>query len=208
MEHYRNFVASTPPLRVLSKEEVRTIAREAGLLNAHKRDSQDICFVPDNDYAAVVEREAANLSKPLPVPGDFVSADGKRLGQHRGIIHYTIGQRKGLNLAMGHPVFVTEIRPETNEVVLGTNEEVFTDRLVCDNLNFMAVENLEGPAEVTAKIRYSHAGAPCTIKKSENGQVECRFKEPVRAVTPGQAVVFYDGDYVVGGGVIQRRDPM
>lgn len=192
------------PVGDYEKEEIREIAARLGLDVASKPDSQDICFVPDNDYAAVVEREAANLSKPLPVPGDFVSADGKRLGQHRGIIHYTIGQRKGLNLAMGHPVFVTEIRPETNEVVLGTNEEVFTDRLVCDNLNFMAVENLEEPAEVTAKIRYSHAGAPCTIKKSENGQVECRFKEPVRAVTPGQAVVFYQNDYVYGGGTILR----
>lgn len=192
------------PVGDYEKEEIREIAARLGLDVASKPDSQDICFVPDNDYAAVVEREAARLSKPLPVPGNFVSTDGKRLGQHKGIIHYTIGQRKGLNLAMGYPVFVAQIRPETNEVVLGTNEDIFTDRLVCDNLNFMAVEDLEVPTQVLAKIRYSHAGTPCIIKKSENGQVECQFKEPVRAITPGQAVVFYQNDYVYGGGTILK----
>lgn len=189
------------PVGDYEKEEIREIAAQIGLNVASKPDSQDICFVPDNDYAAVVEREAAGQ---LPPEGNFVSTDGKILGRHKGIIHYTIGQRKGLDLAMGYPVFVTQIRPETNEVVIGTNEEVFTDRLICDNLSFMAVEDLAEPTEVTAKIRYSHAGAPCVIKKLETGQAECRFKEPVRAVTPGQAVVFYQNDYVYGGGTIVR----
>lgn len=192
------------PIGDYEKEEIRGIAARLGLNVAAKPDSQDICFVPDNDYAAVVEREAAERIPPIQVPpaGNFISTDGNVLGQHKGIIHYTVGQRKGLHLAMGHPVFVTEIRPDTNEVVIGTNEEVFTDSLICDNLNFMAVEDIKEPTEVIAKIRYSHAGAPCTIKKLENGQVECKFKEPVRAVTPGQAVVFYQNDYVYGGGTI------
>lgn len=189
------------PVGDYHKEEIRRIAAGLGLNVAAKPDSQDICFVPDNDYAAVVKREAKGQMPPV---GNFVTADGTILGQHKGIIHYTIGQRKGLNLAMGHPVFVTEIRPDTNEVVIGTNEEVFTDRLICDNLNFMAVEDIEGPTEVIAKIRYSHAGAPCIIKRLENGQVECTFQEPVRAVTPGQAVVFYQNDYVYGGGTILK----
>lgn len=187
------------PVGDYTKEEIREIAAEIGLDVASKPDSQDICFVPDNDYAAVVAREAES---ELPPAGNFVSTDGKILGQHKGIIHYTIGQRKGLNLAMGQPVFVTQIRQDTNEVVIGTNEEVFRDRLICDRLNFMAVEGIEEPTAVTAKIRYSHAGTPCVIKKLANGQVACEFKEPVRAITPGQAVVFYQKDYVYGGGTI------
>ena len=189
------------PVGAYTKQEIREIAAKLGLNVASKPDSQDICFVPDNNYAAVVEREAGGQ---LPPAGNFISTDGKILGQHKGIIHYTIGQRKGLNLAMGYPVFVTEIRPDTNEVVIGTDKDVFTDSLICGNLNFMAVEDIDEPVEVTAKIRYSHAGAPCIIKKRDNGQVECRFKEPVRAVTPGQAVVFYQNDYVYGGGTIIR----
>lgn len=187
------------PVGDYEKETIREIATTLGLSVAAKPDSQDICFVPDNDYAAVVAREAEGS---LPPAGNFVSMDGNVLGQHKGIIHYTIGQRKGLNLAMGYPVFVTGIRPDTNEVVIGTNEDVFTDRLRCDNLNLMAVEDIDKPVEVLAKIRYSHAGAPCTIEKLANGQVSCQFQEPVRAVTPGQAVVFYQNDYVYGGGTI------
>lgn len=191
------------PVGDYKKEEIRAIAQRIGLNVASKPDSQDICFVPDNDYAAVVEREAAGQVPPI---GDFVSTDGKVLGQHKGIIHYTIGQRKGLNLAMGYPVFVTQIRPDTNEVVIGTDKDVFTDSLICGDLNFMAVDNedIKEPIEVTAKIRYSHKGTPCVIRRLENGQAECQFKEPVRAVTPGQAVVFYQNDYVYGGGTIVR----
>lgn len=189
------------PVGDYEKEEIRKIAEEIGLNVASKPDSQDICFVPDNDYAAVVRNEAA---EKVPGPGNFVTADGQIIGQHKGIIHYTVGQRKGLNLAMGHPVFVTEIRPETNEVVIGEAQEVFTDSLICNQLNFMAVEDISEPIEVTAKIRYSHSGAPCTIEKQTDGTVKCSFHEPVRAVTPGQAVVFYKEDYVYGGGTIIR----
>ena len=190
------------PVGEYEKEEIRELAQRLGLPVASKPDSQDICFVPDNDYAAVVRREAG--TNQIPAMGNFVTADGEVLGQHKGIMYYTVGQRKGLNLAMGHPVFVTEIRPETNEVVIGAADDVFTDSLVCDDLNFMAVADVAEPMEVTAKIRYSHAGEACVIEKLQNGQVKCSFKNPVRAVTPGQAVVFYQNDYVLGGGTIVR----
>lgn len=190
------------PVGDYRKEEIREIAQGLGLPVADKPDSQDICFVPDNDYAAVIRREVQD--DQMPAPGNFVNAEGQVLGQHRGIIHYTIGQRKGLNLAMGHPVFVTEIRPETNEVVIGEAEDVFADSLVCGDLNFMAVGDISGPAEVLAKIRYSHAGEFCVIEKLPGGQLKCSFKKPVRAVTPGQAVVFYQNDCVFGGGTIIR----
>ena len=134
------------PVGEYEKDEIRAIAQTLGLPVAAKPDSQDICFVPDNDYAAVVRRETP--ADRLPAPGNFVTASGKILGQHRGIIHYTVGQRKGLNLAMGHPVFVTAIRPETNEVVIGEAEDVFTDSLVCGDLNLMAVEDKIGRAHV------------------------------------------------------------
>jgi len=187
------------PVGEYEKEEIRELARQLSLPVAAKPDSQDICFVPDNDYASVVQREAGER---VPAPGNFVTASGEILGKHKGIIHYTVGQRKGLNLAMGHPVFVTQIRPETNEVVIGEGEEVWTDTLVCDDLNFMAVQDMTEPVEVTAKIRYSHAGEACTIEKMTDGRVKCSFHKPVRAVTPGQAVVFYREDYVYGGGTI------
>ncbi len=190
------------PVGEYEKEEIRKIAEKLGLEVASKPDSQDICFVPDNDYAAVIESEAADR---LPPSGNFVKSDGTVLGRHKGIIHYTIGQRKGLNLAMGHPVFVTDIRPETNEVVIGEAEEVFSDSLICNDLNFMAVEDVTEPVELVAKIRYSHKGAPCTIEKIDKDKIKCQFKSPVRAVTPGQAVVFYKDDYIFGGGTIIRE---
>lgn len=186
------------PVGDYSKDEIRAIAKELGLLVANKPDSQDICFVPDGDYAGYLEREAGIKS----VPGDFVDMKGNILGRHKGIIHYTIGQRKGLGLAMGYPVFVADIRPETNEVVIGTNSDIFSDRLVADKVNFMSVERLDEPMSVMAKIRYSHKGAPCTISMLDEEHVEVIFDEPVRAITKGQAVVFYEDDYIVGGGVI------
>ena len=189
------------PVGSYHKEEIRDMAKRLGLPVAHKPDSQEICFIPDHDYASFIEEYTG---RELP-PGNFVDLDGRVLGRHRGITHYTVGQRKGLNLSMGRPVFVVEIRPETNEVVIGDNEDVFTNVLRCDKLNWMAVDGLHGKSmEVTAKIRYSHKGSPCTIREIGEGMVECRFYEPVRAVTPGQAVVFYDGDYVAGGGTIIR----
>ena len=188
------------PVGAYPKDEIRQMAEEAGLPVAHKKDSQEICFIPDHDYAAFIERESG---KTVPGPGNFVSADGEILGKHKGITHYTVGQRKGLNLSLGHPVFVTGIRPETNEVVIGENEDVFTDTLTCSRLNFMSVPDLSEPMRVKAKIRYAHQGAFCLIEKIVEDRVKCAFEEPVRAVTPGQAAVFYDGEYVLGGGTIE-----
>lgn len=189
------------PVGSYHKEEIRDMAERLGLPVAHKPDSQEICFIPDHDYASFIEEYTG---RELP-PGNFVDLDGNVLGRHRGITHYTVGQRKGLNLSMGRPVFVVEIRPETNEVVIGDNQDVFTNVLRCDKLNWMAVDGLHGKSmDVLAKIRYSHKGSPCTIREIGNDMVECRFHEPVRAVTPGQAVVFYDGDHVAGGGTIIR----
>ena len=188
------------PVGQYSKEEIRNLAEKIGLKVAGKPDSQEICFIPDNDYAGFIRE---NTSRRLP-EGNFVDREGRVLGRHRGITHYTVGQRKGLGLSMGRPVFVVEIRPDTNEVVIGENDDVFSDFLVCGGLNWMAVDGLGGhEMEVTAKIRYSHRGAKCVIREVGEDLVECCFEEPQRAITPGQAVVFYDGDYVVGGGVIQ-----
>ena len=187
------------PVGDYTKEEIRQIAEEAGLPVAHKPDSQEICFIPDNDYAAFIDREA---KERVPKPGNFVTKDGEALGRHLGITHYTVGQRKGLNLAMGHPVFVTQIRPETDEVVIGEADEVFGTTLVCDHINYMGMEGLSEPREVLAKIRYAHAGERCVIEKTGEDRIRCIFKEPVRAITPGQAVVFYEDGYVLGGGTI------
>ncbi|MDD3251874.1 MAG: tRNA 2-thiouridine(34) synthase MnmA [Lachnospiraceae bacterium] len=188
------------PVGEYTKDEIRRMAEELNLQVAHKADSQEICFIPDHDYAKFIEEN----TETVPGPGNFVDLDGNVIGRHEGITHYTVGQRKGLNLAMGRPVFVVELRPETNEVVIGDGEDVFTDTLVCDRLNWMAIDGLHGSEmQVMAKIRYSHRGAPCIIREIGEDQVECRFLEQVRAVTPGQAVVFYDGDYVAGGGTIR-----
>ncbi len=188
------------PVGEFTKDEIREIAQNINLRVANKPDSQEICFIPDNDYAKFI-KEYTNKE---PKEGNFVALDGRVLGKHKGIVHYTVGQRKGLNLSMGHPVFVKEIRPETNEVVIGNSEDVFSNQLYANNLNFMSIEDLDGEMIVDAKIRYSHKGAKCRIRKIDSDIVECIFDEPQRAITPGQAVVFYDGDIVVGGGTIVR----
>lgn len=187
------------PVGAYSKEEIRSIAEHIGLRTAHKPDSQEICFVPDQDYAGFIKRQAGDR---VPPEGNFVTAEGEILGRHKGITHYTIGQRKGLHLALGRPVFVTEIRPDTNEVVIGEGSQVFTDRLTAEDLNFMAIEDFVGEQQAVAKIRYNHKGSPCMIRRVGQDKVECYFQEPVRAVTPGQAVVFYRDGIVLGGGCI------
>lgn len=187
------------PIGDYTKEEIRQIAEELKLPVAKKPDSQDICFVPDGNYAAFLERE---VPQRLPGEGNFVSTDGRVLGRHKGITHYTIGQRKGLNLAMGHPVFVAGIRPDTNEVVIGENEDIHTTQVICDKINYMAMADLEVPRRALVKIRYAHQGSPCLLEKLADGRVKCTFDEPVRAATPGQAAVFYEDGYVLGGGTI------
>ena len=186
------------PVGEYSKDRIREMADEIGLLVAHKPDSQDICFVPDGDYASFIE----NTTDQVLQTGDFVTPDGKILGKHKGIIHYTVGQRKGLGLALGYPAFVLEIRPETNEVVIGTYEESLTYTVRANELNFMSVEQITEPVRVFAKIRYNHKGAWCTVERTGEDEIVCTFDEPIRAATPGQAVVLYDGEYVLGGGTI------
>lgn len=189
------------PVGEYSKEEVRKIAEKINVRIANKPDSQEICFVPDNDYSAFIE-EYTNKKVP---EGNFVDVNGKVLGRHKGIINYTVGQRKGLGLSLGKPAFVVEIRPDTNEVVIGDNSDVFSDTLYADNVNLMAIEEIEGKLKVEAKIRYSHKPASCTIEMVDEDTLKCVFDEPQRAITPGQAVVFYDGDILIGGGNIIRK---
>ena len=187
------------PIGEYEKDQVRRIAQEAGLPVAAKPDSQDICFVPDGDYAAFLKKKAGER---MPGEGDFVTRDGTVLGKHKGITHYTVGQRKGLGLSMGEPVFVSELRPKTNQVVVGEEPQVFKKELLCDHLNFMGMEDLEEPRRVWAKVRYAHKGQWCRIERQGRDLIRAEFEEPVRAITPGQAVVFYEGEYVLGGGII------
>lgn len=189
------------PVGEYTKDEIREIAEKISLRIAKKPDSQDICFVPDGDYAGFIRRETGAEQRALQ-EGNFVLQDGTVIGTHKGIANYTIGQRKGLNLSMGRPVFVTEIRPESNEVVIGENEDLFTRELYADQVNFMAVPDLNEKNRFRGKIRYAHKGADCTIEQVERDKIRCVFDEPQRAVTPGQALVFYDGEYVAGGGTI------
>ncbi len=186
------------PVGAYSKEEIRKLAEEIGLLVANKPDSMEICFVPDNDYAGFIKQYTGKEFSE----GNFVNTAGEVVGKHKGIIHYTVGQRKGLGIALGARTFVKEIRPETNEVVLASNEELFSDVLYAGRINFMSIETLQQPMEVMAKIRYNHKGAKATIELVEEDVVKVTFAEPQRAITPGQAVVWYDGDIVVGGGTI------
>lgn len=191
------------PVGAYEKDKIREIAASIDVRVSAKKDSQEICFIPDGDYAAFL---AQYTKEPVPGPGNFVDQQGNVIGQHKGIIHYTVGQRKGLNLAMGHPVFVTAIRPETNEVVIGESEEVFSDTLYCNELNFMSIPEITGETRLTAKIRYAHKGAPCTITPAGEDMLKVTFDTPQRAITPGQSVVFYDGEYVAGGGTILRGE--
>lgn len=186
------------PIGDYTKEEIRKIANEIGLSVANKPDSQEICFIPDHDYGHFIEAETGKKS----VAGNFVDLKGNFLGKHRGIIHYTIGQRKGLGIAFGKPMYVYKMKPEKNEVVLCNNEDLFQKTVTAGNLNFMSIPDVEGEIRLEAKIRYSHKKAPCTVYKKGPDMVECIFDEPQRAITPGQAIVFYDGEYVAGGGTI------
>jgi tRNA-specific 2-thiouridylase len=185
-----------------SKEDIREIAKELGLDIANKPDSQEICFIPDNDYGKfILEKNDKNI-----IPGDFVDTEGNVLGKHKGIIHYTIGQRKGLGISFGKPVYVVDIRPEKNQVVLGDNEDVFNDKLIARDVNFIPFKKLESPVKVKAKIRYSARPADAIIYPLEEDRIKVEFEKPQRAITPGQAIVFYDDDILVGGGIIVKTE--
>ena len=188
------------PLGGLRKDQVRVIAEKHGFINARKHDSQDICFVPDGDYAKFIEKYTG---KKTP-EGDFVDKEGNYIGRHKGIIHYTIGQRRGLGIPAASRLYVCEISPKTNTVVLGDNEDLFSSELEADNVNLISVDSLAEPKRVTAKIRYRHKEQPATAWQTPDGILHVKFDEPQRAITKGQAVVMYDGDEVVGGGVINK----
>ncbi len=186
------------PIGGFSKPYIRDIAKKLGLRTADKPDSQDICFVPDGDHGRFIKE---NTSAAIP-EGDFVDSAGNILGRHKGIINYTIGQRKGLGIALGVPAYVTKIDPKNNRVVLGSNEDLFSTRVLVQNYNPMGLEMPSGEIRVSGKLRYTQPKADCTIRPVGNSIVEAVFDTPQRAVTPGQAAVFYDGEYVAGGGTI------
>ena len=186
------------PLGGYRKSEIREIAEAHGFVNAHKRDSQDICFVPDGDYASFIER---HTGETFP-EGDFVDCNGNRLGTHRGIIRYTVGQRKGLGIALGKPAFVCGKNVGTNTVTLGDNDDLFSTTLTAHDVNLIACDSLDAPVRVTAKVRYGQAEQPATARMTEEGRLRVEFDTPQRAIASGQSVVLYDGDTVVGGGII------
>ena len=190
------------PLGKLSKDEVRAIARAVGIEVAEKPDSQEICFVTDGHYSEYIED---NYTGEIPGEGNFVDEDGNVLGRHKGITHYTVGQRKGLGIAMGHPIFVKNIDVEKNEIVLGEEESIFKDTIYTNENNFLSIPGIEEGEEVPAvvRIRYHHAGEEAVLTKAGDDRVCITFKAPVRAATPGQSAVFYDENgYVIGGGRI------
>ena len=187
------------PLGGLRKDQVRVIAEEHGFINARKHDSQDICFVPDGDYAKFIEQYTGRKSKP----GDFVDMNGNVLGRHKGIIHYTLGQRRGLGIPAAARLYVCDISPKTNQVVLGSNEDLFHTELTAEKVNLISCESLKEPMRLKAKIRYRHPEQDAVAWQTEDGVLHVRFDKPQRAITRGQAVVLYDGDIVVGGGVIE-----
>lgn len=185
------------PLGDLTKRTVRNIAEKNGFINANKPDSQDICFVPDGDYASVIEKYTGRIC----MPGNFVDTEGNIMGRHKGIIHYTLGQRKGLGIAAGKPVYVCEIRPQTREVVLGNPEDLMSRDVYVSDFNWISGNAPGGMIRCTVKVRYRQSEQPAVLSV-EGDIVHIVFDQPQRAITPGQAAVVYDGDVVLGGGTI------
>lgn len=192
------------PLGAYTKLEVRQLASAAGFANAHRRDSQDICFVPDGDYAAVME---AYTGKTYPA-GDYLDQTGRVVGRHRGAVRYTLGQRKGLNLALGEPVYVCTKDMEHNTVTVGPESALYSSGLRAEEMNWFPFDVPAGPLRCTVKTRHSRQEQSATVRPLEHGNAVVEFDTPQRAVTPGQAVVFYDGDTVLGGGTIAEALPL
>jgi len=188
------------PLGDYTKEETRKIAEKLDLDVANKPDSQEICFIEDNDYGNFLEQKRGESIKP----GDFMDTEGNVLGKHKGIVHYTIGQRKGLGIALGKPMYVVDIIPEKNQVILGEEVKVFKHELIATNANFLPFDKLQHPMRVKAKIRYSAKESSAWAIPVEDDKFKLVFDEAQRAITPGQAVVLYQDDYLVGGGVILK----
>lgn len=192
------------PLGHLTKAQIKEMATDRGFFDlVNKPESYEICFIPDNDYRSFLKRRVNGLQEKV-AGGNFVLEDGTVVGQHEGYPFYTIGQRKGLGIALGYPIFVTEIRKETNEVVLGTAEKLLRNAMSVGKLNLMKYESLEGlNLETITKIRYNDDGSPAVISQ-KGDRIEAIFQESVSAIAPGQAAVFYEGDDVVGGGWIMK----
>ena len=189
------------PLGGFTKERVRQVAGELGLPVADKAESQEICFIPDGDYTRFLKEYMPQAAKPGPI----LDREGNTLGEHRGILSYTIGQRKGLGISAREPLYVVAIDRERNAIIVGTKREVYGDELIAANLNWIAIESLEQPLQLKAKIRYRHREvAAVTTPLLSEGKVHVRFKQPQMAMTPGQAIVFYHKDTVVGGGTIEQ----
>lgn len=186
------------PLGEMKKTEVRKIAEAHNFINAKKHDSQDICFVQNGSYADFIE----DYTKKNYPDGSFVDIDGNKLGTHKGIIRYTVGQRKGLGLALKQPMYVKEVNPSTNTVMLATNEELFSSSVTANNINLISVDRIDKPMRVKAKVRYRHTEQWGTLTQTDADTIHVEFDEPQRAITKGQALVLYDGDTVVGGGTI------
>ena len=186
------------PLGALRKTQVREAAARLDFVNARKHDSQDICFVPDGDYVKFMEEYTGKRY----TPGNFLDQEGRVVGRHRGTVHYTLGQRKGLGLAMGEPVYVCAKDMDANTVTVGPEKALYTKSLLADDMNWIAIPQLTEPIRVSAKTRYRQKEQPATVYPAESGCIRLEFDQPQRAVTPGQAVVLYDGDLVVGGGTI------
>ena len=191
------------PLGGLTKPEVRELARRHGLALAEKPDSQEICFVPGGDYNHFLDAYLAEQGESLPdTAGELVTSDGQVIGEHAGIHNFTVGQRKGLGIATGSPLYVLQIKGDTREVVVGNQDELYSRTLRARRVNLIAVEELREPMRVAVKIRHRHEPGPAILEASGDDEVLVTFDQPQRAITPGQAAVFYDGDTVVGGGWI------
>lgn len=187
------------PLVGMEKEAIRALAEEAALPVAHKGDSMEICFVEDDDHAAFIERYTGKSDRA----GDFIDANGQVLGRHQGITRYTIGQRKGLGIALGRPMYVTALNAADNTVTLGEEGSQMADFLVAERLNFVSIAPPTAPLRVMAKIRYQAPPAPALLAVQADGTATVQFDTPQRSITPGQSVVFYDGDLLLGGGIIR-----
>ncbi len=186
------------PLGTLTKPEVREMASALGFPMAQKSDSQDICFIPDGDYAAFIEK----FTGKRPESGAFLSTDGRVLGTHKGQLHYTIGQRKGLGIALGAPAYVVAKSAADNTVTLGTNEELFTSRLVAKCINLIPEDTLGAPRKLLAKVRYSQSATPARVEQTGADELTVEFDTPQRAISKGQSLVLYEDDYLFGGGII------
>lgn len=187
------------PLGGLKKSEVRELASSLSFENAYKKDSQDVCFIPDGSYAKFIELYTGKH----PIKGNYVDMNGNILGEHQGIINYTIGQRKGLGIALGQPMFVHSKSITENTVKLCTHDQLFERKLTATDINLIATDKIETPIKVLAKARYRQNAAPATVVQTDEDSFKVEFDEPIRAISPGQSVVLYDGDVVIGGGIIK-----